>query len=100
VATAVFHSIVLQYLSEDERQHLQEVIREAAERATSSAPLAWLHMEPAGEHADVRLTLWPDGTERLLARAGYHGEIVHWLASHERHSQPKVGEVDISAGDA
>jgi hypothetical protein len=73
----------MQYLSEDERRHLDLVIREAAWSATSCAPLAWLRMEAAGDHADVRLTLWPDGTDRLLAHAGYHGEIVHWLASRD-----------------
>lgn len=29
-----------------------------------------------GEWAEVRLTLWPGGEERLLARAGYHGDPV------------------------
>lgn len=37
------------------------------------APLAWLRMEPPGELAGVRLTSWPGGTERLIARAEYHG---------------------------
>ena len=36
-------------------------------------------LEPGGELADLRLTVWPGGEERLLAQAGYHGEPVRWL---------------------
>jgi hypothetical protein len=73
-ASVVLHSIVMQYLSDDERERF--------ERAVRSAPgtVAWLRMEPAGEITDVRLTIWPGGEERLLARAGYHGEPVEWVA--------------------
>lgn len=79
VARVVYHSIVLQYLTDTGRDKLLRIIREAGERATRTAPLAWLRMEPAGEHTDVRLTMWPGGEELLLAQAGFHGEIVHWL---------------------
>jgi hypothetical protein len=75
-ATVLYHSIVSQYLSEEEREALFEGIREAGERASPDAPLAWLRMEPADDLADVHLTLWPGGEERLLARAGYHGSPV------------------------
>jgi hypothetical protein len=70
---------VLQYLSDTGRDQLRRVMRETGDRATRSAPLAWLRMEPAGDHTDVRLTVWPGGEDRLLARAGFHGETVHWL---------------------
>jgi hypothetical protein len=76
VATVVFHSIVMQYLDEGERRRFEARIREAGERADAAAPLAWLRMEPAGERAEVRLTLWPDGEDRVIARAGYHGDLV------------------------
>jgi hypothetical protein len=33
------------------------------------------------ELTDVRLTVWPGGAEHRLARAGYHGDPVRWLAS-------------------
>jgi hypothetical protein len=72
-ATVVYHSIVLQYLSEDERAAFEAHLEDAAGRASADAPLAWLRMEPAGELAEVRLTTWPGGEERLVARAGYHG---------------------------
>lgn len=73
VASVVYHSIVVQYLGEKEREAFVATVREAGERATDDAPLAWLRMEPAGGHADVHLTTWPGGEERNIARAGYHG---------------------------
>lgn len=80
VATVVCHSILVQYLDPSEREDLDGVLAEAGRRADERAPLARLSMEPAGERADVRLIMWPGGEERLLARAGYHGRPVQWLA--------------------
>jgi len=78
-ATVVYHSIMSQYLSDAERTALFGAIREAGERATADAPLAWLRMEPADDRADVDLTLWPGGDTRRIARAGYHGSPVELL---------------------
>lgn len=78
-ATVVFHSIVMMYLSDESRESLVATIEEAGQRATPSAPLAWLRMELGGDEADVRLTLWPRGEERLIAKAGYQGQAVRWL---------------------
>jgi len=75
-ATVAYHSIVSQYLSDEERTALFDAIREAGERATADAPLAWLRMEPADDRANVDLTLWPGGETRHIARAGYHGNPV------------------------
>lgn len=80
VATVVYHSIVLQYLTEDGRRRLRDVLAEAGERATPDAPLAWLSMEPGGSgRAHVNLSTWPGGGKRLVAEAGYHGRPVRWL---------------------
>ena len=79
VATVVFHSIVMQYLSPGERTVVEELFEKAGRKATTATPMARLAMEPAGEMADVRLTLWPGGREQLIARAGYHGRPVIWL---------------------
>jgi hypothetical protein len=79
LATVVFHSLVIQYLGEAERAEFERALEEAGERATETTPLAWLRMEPAGERAEVRLTLWPGGEELLLARATYHGDRVELL---------------------
>jgi hypothetical protein len=78
-ATVVFHSIVMQYLDDEARARVLAAMSEAGQRATSSAPVAWLWMERGGDEADVRLTVWPGGTERLIARAGYHGPPIRWL---------------------
>lgn len=80
VATVVFHSIVMPYLSEASRGQIRHLLLNAGRRATVAAPLAWLRMEAGAEQADVRLTLWPGGDERLLATAGYHGHPIRWLA--------------------
>lgn len=78
-ATVIYHSIMSQYLSEEERAELFERIEEAGNRATQQAPLAWLRMEPADDRADVHLTLWPGGETHRIARAGYHGTPVELL---------------------
>jgi hypothetical protein len=78
-ATVVFHSIVMQYLPEGERREFERCVGEAGARAEDAAPLAWLRMEPAGRMAEVRLTLWPGGEERLLGQVGYHGDPVRLL---------------------
>jgi hypothetical protein len=84
VATVVFHSIMLAYLTPEARIELRAIVEEAGWRASASAPLSWLRMEgeSRGAHeAAVRLTMWPDGEERLLAYAGFHGQNVRWLAA-------------------
>jgi hypothetical protein len=78
-ATVVFHSIMWQYMSEEAREQVVETLERAASLSTSNAPLAWLRMEPGGEEAEVRLTTWPGGCERLIATAGFHGRDVRWL---------------------
>jgi hypothetical protein len=78
-ATVIYHSIVSQYLSDEERAALFNCIRGAGGRASADAPLAWLRMEPNDDRADVHLTLWPGGEDRRLARVGYHGTPVELL---------------------
>jgi len=79
VATVVFHSIALQYLDRSSRERALGAIADAGRRATADAPVAWLRMEPGGEQAEVRLTVWPGGSERLVAATGFHGRPVRWL---------------------
>ncbi len=73
VATVVTHSIVFQYLAPGDRSRFLALLEEAGARAGPDAPLAWLRMEPGGDTAEVRLTEWPGGRSRLVARSGYHG---------------------------
>jgi hypothetical protein len=82
MATVVFHSIVSQYLGDDGRARLRNVLAAAGGRATPDAPLAWLRLEPTkpegGGRFLVHLTTWPGGEERLLAEAHPHGPPVRW----------------------
>lgn len=78
-ATVVFHSIVMDYLPVEERDRLRELVQEAGRRAVAASPVVWLRMERGGEQAEVRLTLWPGGDERLIATAAFHGPPVRWL---------------------
>ena len=73
VATVVFHSVVLLYFRNEERERIGQLLARAGERATKQAPLAWLAMEPGESEADVHLTIWPGGERRRIAAAGYHG---------------------------
>jgi hypothetical protein len=77
--TIVFHTIVWQYLSPDDRRHVETTIERAGRRAARDTVLAWLRMEPAGPMTDVTLTVWPGAQERRIARAGYHGQPVEWI---------------------
>jgi len=79
-ATVVFHSIFMPYVSRAGRRRIKETLKKAGRGATNSSPLAWLRMEAGGDQAEIRLTLWPGGEERLLAQAGFHGLPVRWLA--------------------
>jgi hypothetical protein len=81
VATVVTHSIVLQYLDPASRERFVAAVEEAGARASANAPLAWLRMEPGGEQASLRCTIWPMAEDRLLARSGYHGAPVDVLPS-------------------
>jgi hypothetical protein len=74
VVHVVFHSIVMQYLPNEERERFERVLNAAR------GPLAWLRMDPRDELTELRLTLWPGGEQRLLARVGYHGDPVEWSA--------------------
>jgi hypothetical protein len=78
-ATVVFHSIVAQYMSEASYKETVEILRRAGKAANKVAPLAWLRMEPGGDQAEVRLTLWPEGDERVLATTSFHGRDIRWL---------------------
>ena len=74
-ATVIVHSIVMQYLPAEERDRFERALESA------SGTRAWLRMEPGDEQlTEIRLKRWPGGEDRLLARAGYHGDPVDWLA--------------------
>jgi hypothetical protein len=83
VTTVLFHSIVWQYLSRDTRARVTAAVEAAGARASTSAPVAWLRMEPGDDPnaaAELRLRTWPgEPNLELLALSGYHGHPV-WMA--------------------
>jgi hypothetical protein len=80
-ATVVYHSVVWGYLTDEDRTRITDLMHTAGEQAAEANPLAWLRMEPGPEDADLTLTIWPGGEERVLASAGYHGRPVRWSPS-------------------
>ena len=75
-ATVVFHSVVEEYLPDDERAALHATVEAAGARATSDAPVAHVRMEPATDvrAAVVDVRVWPHAPERRrLATCGAHG---------------------------
>ena len=80
LATVVFHSIVLQYLSDQERAEFLRLLERAGARATQGAPLAHLTLEPDPGMSGfpVRLRMWPNGEETVLAQSGPHGSDITW----------------------
>lgn len=80
-AQVLFHSIIWQYLPQDERARIKAVINDASLAATEDKPFAWLRMEPSesGKWAELRLSLWPQMLELHLADVCYHGKWVRWF---------------------
>ncbi|HJS83854.1 MAG TPA: DUF2332 family protein [Acetobacteraceae bacterium] len=84
-ATVLYHSIAWEYFPEDTKSHVRSTVEKAGARAGADSPLAWLRLEPPSDGApgggqpELRLTLWPGGRERCLARAHTHGPPVTWL---------------------
>lgn len=78
----VFHSIAFQYFPAETKNLIAAHMARAGGRATAAAPLAWLRYESedgGGKGITLRLTLWPGGEDRLLARAHPHGASVRWF---------------------
>jgi hypothetical protein len=81
-ATVLFHSVVWWYIPEPERDRIARTMEAVSARATAAAPLAWLRMEGARvDEAELRLRLWPNGDDVLLAGVHYHGASVRWLGA-------------------
>ena len=79
-ATVVFHSAVWPYLSQTERERIATVIQDAGNRASETAPVAWLRMESNQDISlEVRLRIYPGFKEQLLATSLPHAPAVRWL---------------------
>jgi hypothetical protein len=81
-ATVLVHSVFWQYLPADRQAALGEAIAGHGAQASADAPFAWLRMEPNPRNladTELRLTTWPGGEERLLARVHPHGAWIDWI---------------------
>jgi hypothetical protein len=82
IARVLMHAVALQYAPQEVVARVAAHAARIGAAATDRSPFAWLRYEadPAyGERASLRLTLWPDGRERVLALGDTHGERLHWL---------------------
>ena len=83
-ATVLYHSVFWQYMPAQSQTALAELIAAIGVQATPEAPFAWLRMEPNPQNMlvmQVRLTLWPEGAERVLAEVHPHGAWVRWAGA-------------------
>ena len=80
----IYHTIAWQYFSGADNATGKALIEAAGDRATKTAPLAWLGLETDGQEPGALMTLrvWRgdqnDGKPQRLGRADYHGRWVQW----------------------
>jgi hypothetical protein len=82
VARVLMHAVALQYAPEETAARIAAHAARVGAAATDESPFAWLRFEADpefGERGSLRLTLWPDGSERVLALGDTHGEKLRWL---------------------
>ena len=80
--TVVYATAVLSYLGKRQADVLS-----AVEAGGRQFPLAflWTGDPRTGEHSywGLRVRLWPEDDELLLAQAGFHGQWLEWLGRSE-----------------
>ncbi|MDB5724315.1 MAG: hypothetical protein JWQ16_1069 [Novosphingobium sp.] len=79
----LMHSIVWQYVPDDQQARVTAAMEAAGRRATPERPLAWIALESNRTLLSHGLTVrcWPgDGHAQLLAAAHAHGAWIEWLA--------------------
>lgn len=83
--TVLWHSVMWQYLPAEDQTQVLEALDRAGRRATATAPLVHLAMEPRrpapGQPHEflVTATTWPGGADRLLGRSVGHGLPTEWV---------------------
>ncbi|MBB3174380.1 hypothetical protein FHR90_002221 [Endobacter medicaginis] len=80
VTRVVWHSVVLQYLPDEERAAVVAAIEQAGGRADGQHPFAWVSFEweMARRCMVLRLKLWPQGEACELATCHPHGAWIDW----------------------
>lgn len=79
----LMHSIVWQYVPDDQQARVTAAMEAAGARATAERPLAWIALEANRvlHRHELVVRHWPgDGAPHLLARAHPHGANIEWLA--------------------
>jgi hypothetical protein len=82
VTRVLMHAVALQYAPEETRARVAAHAKRVGAKATEVSPFAWLRFEadPAyHEQGSLRLTLWPDGSEHVLALGDTHAERLRWF---------------------
>jgi hypothetical protein len=74
VATVVYHSVFLQYPTDEIRSRIAAVMGAAVSHSTPDAPVFHLSMEPDAGRFEIRLG------DELLGTSKAHGTGVRWLA--------------------
>ena len=78
----LMHSIVWQYVPQDQQARVTAAMEAAGARATADRPLAWIALEANRvlHRHEMVVRHWPgDGAPQLLARAHPHGANIEWL---------------------
>jgi hypothetical protein len=79
-ARVLMHAIAFQYFPKTTQERVLRHIALVGSRAAPEAPFAWLRFEvDPGQTAVLRLTIWPGGTDRTLARGDAHGRSLEWM---------------------
>ena len=81
ITRVLFHTIVWQYLPEDQQAEIEEAMVEAGAKADADRPLAWLALETNREtfRHELHARFWPEGEDPvLLAEAHPHGAWIEW----------------------
>ena len=84
-AFVLFRSGMWQYMPEASKAAVEAALLEAGNAASANSPVAWLRLEPLDTrdpHATLRLTFWPGGKTRQLAKCDFHGRWINWMTSH------------------
>ena len=80
-ARVIYHSIMWQYLTDEDQANSEAMILAAGAKATPERPLAWLRAEPDAQKgsAAITLNLWPGSETRNLGRMDFHGRWIEWF---------------------
>ncbi len=79
----IMHSVVWQYVPQDQRDAITSMMMAAGPKRDAESPLAWVSVEANRDthRHELRVQYWPGGEEeKCLAVAHPHGAWIEWLA--------------------